>query len=359
MILDGQSFLVIMNRMLGRVPADMDKREGSIIWDAMAPAAIEIESLYTALNTLLDESFADTASRPYLIKRCAERGIVPYGATCAVLRGEFDKDIPIGSRFSLDDYNYCVTERIASCIYKLTCETPGIIGGERFGNLVPIEYIAGLQSAKLTELLIPGEDPEDTELLRARYMDSFDSQAYGGNIKDYQTKVNELPGVGGVKVYPVWQGGGTVKLVIINSDFQKPSEELVKTVQNLVHPPSVDGVSDTDTSGSGIAPIGHIVTVFGVDTQKVDVELSLTLHEGWLWDDVSESVHTAIDAYFLELSKSWEKESGLVVRISQIELRVLGLSGILDVTDTILNGIRQNLSIDEGYIPIRGEVHGI
>lgn len=33
----------ILERMLERVPDDMDKREGSLIYDALAPAAIELQ----------------------------------------------------------------------------------------------------------------------------------------------------------------------------------------------------------------------------------------------------------------------------------------------------------------------------
>ena len=60
----------------------------------------------------------------------------------------------------------------------------------------------------------------------------FDAvEAFGGNVADYREKVNAITGVGGVKVYPVWNGGGTVKLTIIASDFTAPSTELISKVQ--------------------------------------------------------------------------------------------------------------------------------
>ena len=51
--------------------------------------------------------------------------------------------------------------------------------------MIPIEYIPGLESAKITEMLVPGEDAEADESLRRRFYASIESQAYGGNIKDY------------------------------------------------------------------------------------------------------------------------------------------------------------------------------
>ena len=59
----------IMERMLVRVPNNLDKREGSVIWDALAPAAMELESLYFALQDFTKETFGDTASRPNLIRK--------------------------------------------------------------------------------------------------------------------------------------------------------------------------------------------------------------------------------------------------------------------------------------------------
>ena len=79
--------------------------------------------IYVALDSILNETFADTASREYLIKRCAERGITPLPATAAVGIGEFSMDVPIGSRFSCDKYNWTVTERISAGQFYLTCET--------------------------------------------------------------------------------------------------------------------------------------------------------------------------------------------------------------------------------------------
>ena len=55
----------ILERMLSRVPNNMDKREGAIIYDALAPAAVELQLMYIELDVILKETFADTASREY------------------------------------------------------------------------------------------------------------------------------------------------------------------------------------------------------------------------------------------------------------------------------------------------------
>lgn len=342
----------ILQGMLNKVPNDLDKREGSIIYNALAPAAVELQNVYIELVSILNESFADTASREYLIKRAAERGIIPEPATKAILKGEFNIDVPIGSRYSLDDLNYIVTEKISTGVYKLQCESSGRIANNHFGALIPIEYIDRLETAKLTELLIPGEDEEETETLRKRYFNSLDSRAFGGNIQDYNEKINAINGVGGVKVYPVWNGGGTVKLVIINSDYLVPSATLVNDVQTAIDPVQNQG------KGLGLAPVGHAVTVVGVAETIVNIATSITYQEGWSWEAVKNYAETAIDNYFKELSKSWADNTNLIVRISQIETRFLGLPGVLDIRGTSINGAEQNLVLDENKIPKRGALVG-
>ncbi|HBH0723062.1 TPA: baseplate J/gp47 family protein, partial [Clostridioides difficile] len=207
------TFENIIKRMLDSVPDTFDKREGSIIYNALAPVAIELTETYIAMNELLDQTFVDTASYYYLEKRCKERGITPLEATNTIAKGVFNIDIPLDSRFNLGEYNYTATERVSEGIYKMKCETAGPIF--ELGQLIPIEYIDKLETAELTEILINGEDEESEDSLRQRYYDSLNSQSFGGNIQNYKDEVNKIQDVGGVKVYPVWNGGGTVKLVII------------------------------------------------------------------------------------------------------------------------------------------------
>lgn len=349
------TYELILQRMIDRVLAqnpNIDTREGSIIYNALAPAAVELQNMYIQLDTILNESFADTQTRDYLIKRCAERGIIPEPATKAILKGEFNIDVPIGSRFSLDMLNYIVIEKISDGIFKLECETPGSEGNQQFGTLIPIDYIEGLTSAELTELLIPGEDEEDTESLRERYFNSLESQSFGGNIADYKEKTKQLPGVGGVKVYPVWNGGGTVKLVIIDSTYNVPSSTLIDAVQTAVDPIQNQG------KGVGFAPIGHVVTVEGVSATTININTNITYQEGWTWADIEPYVHKAIDDYFFELASSWENENNLIVRISQIETRILNIAGVVDIENTTINGQAQNFVLGADNIPVRGEVIG-
>ena len=386
----------ILERMLNRVSDKFDKREGSVIFDTHSPTAIELQLLYIELNTLIAEAYGDSASREFLIRRCKERGITPYEATRAVLKGEFTPtDIDVtGQRFNIGSINFTVLEKIADGEYQVQCETAGIVGNQQLGTMIPIDYIQGLETAELTEILIPGEDEEETEDLRTRYFDSFKEKAFGGNVQDYLEKTNAIPGVGSTKVTSVWNAdlrpaemipstavkawyegiigeldrevalwlsnvylaasekklttGGTVLLTILNSDFEPASETLIKTVQQIIDPDEYAG------EGNGTAPIGHIVKVESAKALNVVVKTNITFDVGYGWANLQSSINDVISNYLLELRKSWADNPYLVVRISQIESRLLGIGGIVDIGDTKINGVSGNLILGEYEVPVFG-----
>lgn len=353
---EDQTYENILARSLSKVATNVDKREGSLVMNAIAPTSAEHANIYILLDSILRNGYVDTADiREYVVYRCRERGINPYKATHAVLKGKFNMKIPIGSRFNCDTLNYITKDVIEVTdegyyYYQMECETTGEIGNTAFGELSPIEYIDKDLEGELVELLIPAEDEESLESLRARYLNSFDSNPFGGNKQDYQVKTNALDGVGGTIPIPVWNGGGTVKLIIIDSEYNVASPILVSSVQAQIDP-------TPQGTGSGIAPIGHTVTVVSAVEKPIEVSCKFILNEGYRWEHIKDSVVEAIEAYMLELRKGWEKAEGtLVVRIAQIETRLIALEGVIDVADTKINGVDSNLSLAIEELPVLGGV---
>lgn len=353
------TYEVIMQRMLGRVPDSFDKREGSIIFDALAPAAAELAQMYIGLDAVLDQTFADTATNEYLDKRCAERGITRKAATCAVVKGKFTPaDVEVlGQRFSCGIYNYVAIKKLEqtedACMYLLECETGGTAPNAAAGRLIPIEYISKLQSAEIVkaeeieEFVSFGTDAESDDSLRERYFESVRNQAFGGNIADYRAKVMAIEGVGGVKVTPVWNGGGTVKLTIITANEQDGDTDngiVVQNVQKII---------------SETAPIGHVVTVEGVKKRSITITTNLsyeTTETEWNYEAVRKQLEAAVREYFGELIKRWDERDVLVVRISGIEQKILNCPGIIDVQHTKLDGIESNIYLNADEIPVLGGI---
>lgn len=343
----------LMLEKMRNVPTDVDKREGSVIYDAMAPNALETAKMYQELDAYYKETFGSTASRTYLIERCRERGISPKQASPGTYKGEFNAQIPIGNRFTLRNFIYKIVKYIGFNSgsnyheYELLVETEGSLPNSNFGRLIPVEYIQDLSYAYLTETLIPGENEEDTENLRKRYLSSFDVQAFGGNIKDYEEKTLAIPGVGAVKVTPVWNGGGTVKLTILDSEFNVASNTLIDIVQERIDP-------FQNHEGIGIAPIGHVVTVETAKETSIIITTTLYL-SGIELGNVKYDIDNALENYFIELRKTFGIVEPLTVRISQIESRILSVSNkIVDIKNTKINGIAENYIIETYHIPVFG-----
>ena len=351
-----QTYEAILNRMMDRVSNDVDKRPGSIIYDAVAPAAAELAQMYIELDINTNLSYADTATGEYLERRTAEFGINREVATKARRKGLFyaaddvPLDVPVGSRFSLNDFDYVAISKISTGQWILECETAGIVGNQEFGALLPIDYVIALARAELAEVLVPGEDKETDESLRQRYIAAINEQPFGGNVSDYKQKINAIAGVGGVKVFPTWNGGGTVKCTIITADYSPPSPTLVNEVQTTIDPLVNNG------QGIGLAPIGHEVTITGAQAVTINVTATLTLDTGVTLGQVQSDVEDAISGYLLSLRQGWENESALIVRTAQIESRILTVSGVVDVSNTQLNGSAVNVTLTAEQIPVKGTV---
>lgn len=342
---ENMSYEELLEQKLNMVSSNMDKREGSIIYDTLAPNSAELAQLYIANDVVLNQTFADTATGIFLELRCGERGIIRTAATHAIVQAEFTPtNIDVtGERFSCGNYNYIALEGVNG-VYQLQCETSGKEPNNVSGDLIPINYIQGLETAKITQILIPGEDAESDDDLRKRYFDSLSSQAFGGNEADYKQKTKSIDGVGGAKVTRTPGGiGGTVLLTIIASDFSVPTSILIDKVQNEIN---------------SIAPIGHVVTVDGVTEKIINVTTDITYQDGWNWSSAGSYIQAAIDNYLLSLSKTWDNEDNVVVRISAMEQKILACPGILDVQNTQLNGGTANVQLGVYEIPVRGDVVG-
>lgn len=352
---DEMTFDYIMNRMLESVPDTVDKREGSIIYDALAPAAAELVKCYMELDVVMDETFVDTASLQYLMLRCKERGVAIQGETAAVIEGVFTPssvELTAGLRFNCDEVNYTITEKISAGHYKLEAETLGTVGNKYTGLLLPIQTVNGLETAQIAAVLIPAEDGDTTDTLREKYYASIDGEAFGGNVADYKDKTNAITGVGGVKVYPVWNGGGTVKLTVIASDFTAPSTELISKVQTAIDPEQNHG------EGLGLAPIGHTVTVTGAKYADLTITANVTFAAGWNWENGKSQLVSAANAYLDELCKAWADSETTVVRISQIETHLLTADCVVDVDGTTVNGDTKNIELAADEIPRLSTIGG-
>jgi Uncharacterized homolog of phage Mu protein gp47 len=102
--LEDQTYEAILQRMLDRLPSDLDKSEGSFVWDALSPAAIELALAAIWAQQVLERGFAQTTFGQYLDLRCEEHGITRRPAVKATgqvtFTGAPGTVIPAGTQVS-------------------------------------------------------------------------------------------------------------------------------------------------------------------------------------------------------------------------------------------------------------------
>lgn len=355
----------LLDQMLRRVPDVYDKREGSFIQTALGPAAYVLEGFYLSLDQVQRQAFIQTAVGSSLDMLAVIGGLTRYPASAAVRLGVFNTGVPIGARFSIistSPINYVVTAATDTANqYQLTAETPGAVGNEYAGSILPITTIPGLTSAQMTDILIPGDDEETDEELRQRLITALNERPFGGNIASYRSSILAIDGVGAVQVYPTWNGGGTVKCSILGADFLPASSQLVEAVQNEMDP------APNQELGVGLAPIGAKVTIAAPEKVTVDVSAALTLSAGTQTGQVQEAVEAAIEAYLLSVRQEWANpvgETGLDyaanVYVARVTAAIVGVTGVVNATNVQLNGGASDLELTETgatqQVPILGTV---
>ncbi len=348
-----RTYTDILTDGLNNISDNILKSEGSLVYNAVSIIAYELERVYQDEEYLLNQLDPDTADFDNLKKLCAQRGIYPSDATYAIVKIVGDAAIPIGARFNLGTFNYIVTEVISDVnyTYKAQCETAGKAPNSYTGTLTPITYVEGLSEAKITEILTEGADASTQSDMLKAYKESFSNSSFGGNVEQYKEEIGKFDGIGGCKIYPVWNGGGTVKAVLISSGYNTVSSELIKDIQEELCP--------TPKKGYGISAIGHDVTVESVGTTTVNISTTITFTTGSSWDTLGEKITAAIEDYLLSLRETWadgDELTYITVYISRIEAKIIDVEGVLDVGDTTLNGVSSNLVLNWDKIPVLGDI---
>ena len=354
--LEENTFENLMATALALAPSDIDKRQGSIIYDALAPFAVVATNLYIDLQLYYKNTNIFTAGGEALDVIVGNYGITRYPATYAVRKctcvydNETAFNISIGARFStISDSNpiyYTATSKVSDGVFLLTCETAGTIGNSYVGNLLPVTQISGLGRATLSDIVTPAEDLEADETLRQRCITWLRRKPYGGNVNHYRLWAEEYGGIGAVQVYPVWNGGGTVKLAILDSQYNPCTQAFIDLVKEYFDP------AEYSRQGLGVAPIGHQVTVVTPTEVNVAIAATVLLESGYTIEQVQTAVNTKIAEYIASIKEGWGTPSptntySSAVYRALVIAKILEAGHILNVTSCTINTAETDLVFTE------------
>ncbi|EFJ70492.1 baseplate J-like protein [Lactobacillus paragasseri JV-V03] len=360
-----------LRKMLDAVPDNIDKREGSIIYDALAPAALVMGQQFLDMANVIKETYIKTASGEFLDYRAIEHGTSRYPATQTEAKAKVLNDkkepldnVQVGDKFaSIGDSPifYAVTKVNDDLTVELTAEVKGSSANSYIGQILPVTPNDLLSWAEITEITAPARDVESDDHLRARLLSSQSWIAYGGNVADYLDMTSKIDEVGAAQIYPTWNGGGTVKVVILNNNLMPASASLVQKVKNTLDP------EDKQAEGYGLAPIDHAVTVTAPEELIVNVDISVKLDDTKVTRYVKDSITKAVEGYFQSLRKDWADINQKLGRSyqetiyrSKILSQVMLTEGVVNAKLPSLNGRDADIDLvftnSKSQLPVVGTV---
>lgn len=335
--------------MLGRIPDTFDKRQGSVIYDALAPAAAELAQNYIQLEIWKEQTYLLTAIGINLDNRGGDFSVTRFPATYArrIARMYDQNDqltnISLGSRFATPSETggiaYVTVNRLDLGLFVLECEVAGTIGNEYFGDILPLFILNNLGRAEIIDTQIPARDIESDDDYRERILARMNQAAFGGNIADYKRFTKEIDGVGNVKVFPVWNGGGTVLLSAIDASYDPISQQFMDIIKQEIDPTEDTGL------GVGIAPIGHTVTITTPEKLAINVSATVTLDNRTI-GQIQSQAEANISDYFRTVRADWADHETIDVFAIQVANAILKIDGVINVTGVTLNGSPNDMRLE-------------
>lgn len=361
--LEEETEATILQRMLGNVPDDLDCSEGSYIYDALAAVTQEVVQLKINMAEYLRRGFASTTFGEYLNLRCEEHGLarrpavkasgqvvffgvsgtaiysgtrvaVPANLTLGIPAIEFvtREDATVGTGGTTDPVN----------IEAVLAGTSGNVLAHTITALVT--NVSGIFSVVNSAPTIGGEDIEKDSILLSRYLTKVRTPGTSGNKADYRNWALEIAGVGDAQVIPVWNGNGTVKVVLIDDDKNPAVQSVIDDVQNHISP--------NPELGEGRAPIGADVTVAAAEAVAINVSATVIRTGIKTLDEIKE----AFEAELTDYIKSIAFSSDPTVRYVRIGSLLFDTQGVQDYFNLSVNSGISNVSISTGQVAVTGTV---
>lgn len=219
--------------------------EGSFADVIVSPTALELEKAYVLLNNLYNNMFLKNLSAKDLEEKASEKGIFRKQGTKAEGKVSINalkntivpKDTLVATSTGL---NYLTKEELIfteDTILEVDIVAEDL--GEKYNvkantiNNLPIS-ITGVVSITNNAELKGGTDTETDQSLLNRLLESYKTKATSGNKEHYRQWCKEVNGIEDCKVFPLWNGNGTVQVVPITVDRRAPIESKITEIKTYI-----------------------------------------------------------------------------------------------------------------------------
>ena len=332
---ENMTYEELVKAMLDKVTSDVDKREGSLIFDAVAPCAFFLTQQKFQLVNFIDLLLPDTALGEYLDRVVSAYGIERKAATPAVRKMVTSAPVELGTRWGIDEIVYAVTDQLDSNQYEVTCETAGDIGNQYSGAMSPVSNGISGVTAELTDILTAGTDEEKDVAMRERFYTKVRMPATSGNAYHYQQWALEVPGTGAAKVFPLDDGPGTVTVLVVDDDMEI-SSSLPDTVADYIET---------------VRPIGATVTVESPAALTITISANVVLDGSREIADIKADYEAAVKTFLKDTIFTTYR-----VSYARLSALLLDVAGVEDFDSFQLNSGTGNVMVEDKQIPVLGTV---
>lgn len=345
----------IHQEMLQVISPDYDKTVGSFVFDSTEPPADQLAEGYKDLDVVVNKLSIDNLTEDELEQRIYERtGITrkkaTFATTLVTVTGQPGAFVNNGDKVSSDTVNYTFQESktidSSGQVYILVrCDVAGIIGNAPTNSIksFPIT-LQGLTAVTNIDPVTNGYDAEPDEELLKRYYERIQTPPTSGNKAHYKNWAKEVTGVGDAKVFPLWNGDNTVKVIIIDSNKSPANSNLIDDVQTYIDP-GITGLGD------GQAPIGAFCTVESATGLTINLSFTASKDPAYTDQQRLNSVNDNITNFFKEIAFVDN-----IISYAKIGAIILESDGILDYESLRVNGGTANLALSDIEVPVLGVI---
>lgn len=344
----------IQERMMNNLPKDIDHMPGGFPYDFTMPTAIEKSELiqFHMVRTLM-LMFPMWAWGEWLDYHGYAAGVKrrPAGnaAGLVTVEGVETTVIPQGTIFATPsveepsmEYKSDAEAQIKEngvVQISVTAVEPGIKPNVMANTVTLLSKpIKGITRIYNSEPITGGTQQEDDLSFRQRIQEANEADAsFVGNNGDYVRWAKEITGVGAVQVIQEWDGPGTVKLVITDSNGQPANEHILTSIYDYIMAP--------DAPLYRRAPIGARVTIQAPALINVLYSATLTLKE----DYSLETVKTAFEKKLLNYYEQVKNENE--IKYNRVLALLASLDGVDDFTEFKINGEIDNIPVADDEYP--------
>ena len=359
---ENQTVEAIKARILASIDENqgLSSMAGGFADGVSGPVAEEISRVYQALNAVPSMLFVDESSGGYIdlvgqqyyniTRRSGTRAYCDISFT-----GTPGLTIPAGTAFlTAGGLSFAL---MAQVVLGEAGTGSGRLEAAQVGSAYNVEAgtvnrmyvnLPGLTGYR-NEAAEGGTDEESDAALLARIQERVQRPPTSGNGYQYRQWALEVPGVGNAKVVELPEGPGTVTVVLVDSNYEPPAEEIVTAVD--------DHIGEE-------RPIGAAVTVAAAKRLDVTVAATVTLAPGAdrtavetaFRAGLEEHCHSLIDGKFSTVYYAPDEDLPYTMLYNRVLAILLNLPGVENFSALTVNGGMEDLTIQKDEIPVLGEV---